>query len=128
MTSSTIRILAVDDEEMILINLVAFLEDEGFFVLSTKSGEEALELLASETVDIAIIDIRLPQMDGDTLIIKAHELQPEMKFLVYTGSVNYTLPKTLMNLGISEEQVFKKPLDDIGVLVQAIHQLTERKE
>jgi DNA-binding NtrC family response regulator len=128
MTSSTIRILAVDDEEMILINLVAFLEDEGFFVLSTKSGEEALELLASETVDIAIIDIRLPQMDGDTLIIKAHELQPEMKFLVYTGSVNYTLPKTLMNLGISEEQVFKKPLDDIGVLVQAIHQLIDRKE
>jgi CheY-like chemotaxis protein len=113
---------------MILINLVAFLEDEGFSVLSTKSGEEALELLASETVDIAIIDIRLPQMDGDTLIIKAHDLQPEMKFLVYTGSVNYTLPKTLMNLGISEEQVFKKPLDDIGVLVQAIHQLIDRKE
>jgi DNA-binding NtrC family response regulator len=128
MISSTIRVLVVDDEEMILINLVAFLEDEGFSVLSTKSGEEALELLASETVDIAIIDIRLPQMDGDTLIIKAHELQPEMKFLVYTGSVNYTLPKTLMNLGISEEQVFKKPLDDIGVLVQAIHQLIDRKE
>ncbi len=128
MTSSTIRVLVVDDEEMILINLVAFLEDEGFFVLSTKSGEEALELLASETVDISVIDIRLPQMDGNTLIIKAHDLQPEMKFLIYTGSVSYNLPNTLMNLGISEEQVFKKPLGDIGVLVQAIHQLTERKE
>ena len=128
MTSSTIRVLVVDDEEIIRINLVAFLEDEGFYVLSAGSCEEALELLAVQTVDTAVVDIRLPRMDGNDFIVKAHEMHPKTKFVVYTGSTSYTLPETFISLGISVDHVFKKPLDDIGILAQAIRQLIDREQ
>ena len=79
MSNASIRVLVVDDEEMILLNLAVFLEDDGFTVFSASSGEAALELLSRETVDVAIVDIRLPGMDGNTLILEAHKLYPETR-------------------------------------------------
>ncbi len=123
MNPSEIKILVVDDENVVSTNLVAFLEDEGFSVLSAASGEEALALLAEQAVDVGIIDMRLPGIDGNTLILKAHAMQPLMKFLIHTGSANYSLPKRLSAIGLAPGQVFRKPLPDLSVLTRAINAL-----
>jgi len=123
MTDSTVRVLVVDDDETVLLNLAAYFEDEGFEVLAARSGEEALEFLAGGPVQVGVIDIRLPGIDGNDLIVKAHRLQPGMKFLVHTGSSSYELPGPLLTLGITRAQVFKKPISDMGVLVMAIRSL-----
>lgn len=128
MNPSDIKILIVDDESVVSANLTAFLEDEGFTVFSAFSGEEALELLAEEDIDIGIIDMRLPGIDGNTLILKAHDVRPLMKFLIHTGSTNYGLPRALMSIGIDTERVFRKPLPDLSVLTQAINQLITREQ
>ena len=124
---NAIKILVVDDEEIVRITLEAFLEDEGFDVISTNSGEEALEKLASENVDIGIIDMRLPGIDGNTLILKLSEMQPEMKFIIHTGSMGYSLPDSLTELGISNELVFKKPIKNMSNFVGIIRELTDKK-
>jgi two-component system, OmpR family, response regulator len=81
MSASNIKILVVDDESVVSVNLSAYLEDEGFIVYSAASGEEALDLIRDHDIDIGIIDMRLPGIDGNTLIIKAHDMHPVMKFL-----------------------------------------------
>jgi serine/threonine protein kinase len=121
-------VIIVEDEESVRMNLLAFLEDEGFIAYEAATAEEALDILSAKRVDAGVIDLRLPNMDGKTLILKAHELQPDMKFVIYTGSLGYILPRDLLNLGISHQQVFFKPLSDMNVLVQTIKNLIGRKE
>ena len=116
-------ILVVDDEEMVRINLLAYLEDEGYEVISAGSGEAALDLLESQTADLGIIDMRLPGMDGNELISTAKKRYPHMHFVIHTGSTEYSLPEYLMELGLSEELVMHKPLADMGVLVDKLRQL-----
>lgn len=117
-------VLLLDDEENVRINLEAFLEDEDFTVLSAATGEEALKILETGKADVGIIDMRLPGIDGNEVIQRAHELQPDMKFIIYTGSTNYSLPATLKKIGLRQQHVFIKPLPDMAVLSKAIHELT----
>jgi DNA-binding NtrC family response regulator len=120
------RILVVDDEESIRRGLRAWLEDEDFEVATAESGEKALEMLTSEPADGAIVDIRLPGMDGNAFMEQAHRLCPRMRFLVYTGSVNYHPPAQLEAIGISERDVLQKPLSDLSMLVAAVRNRMER--
>jgi serine/threonine protein kinase len=121
--SSQNSLIIVEDDESVIVNLSAFFEDEGFIVHAASSAEEAMHILSTEKIDAGIIDLRLPGMDGSSLILKAHELQPDMKFVIYTGSIGYTLPRELLDIGISSQQVFVKPLADMNVLVKAIKNL-----
>lgn len=127
MDISNIKVLVVDDEITVCSNVAAFLEDEGFTVFSAASGEEALDLILKQKIDVAIVDMRLPGIDGDTLMLKAHEIQPVLKFLIHTGSTNYSVSKSLEEIGVKNEHIFQKPLVDISVLTKGILNLLEGK-
>lgn len=116
----------MDDEESIRRNLQAYLGDEGFDVLIAASGEEGLEILKKSAPDLSIVDIRLPGMDGNTFMIEAHQLLPRMKYLVFTGSMEYILAEGMHALGLMENHVLKKPLDDLSFMVERIEMLLER--
>ena len=60
----TTRILVVEDEDSIRSFVVVNLKRSGFIVIEASSGEEALEKMAREKADIAILDVMLPEMDG----------------------------------------------------------------
>lgn len=117
------RILIVDDEETVRINLVSFFEDEGYEVLTARSGEESIEVLQTGKPDICIVDMRLPGMDGNTLILKMHELLPGLKFLIHTGSPTYNIPYKLYNIGIRMNHVLKKPVGNMNGLLKIIQKL-----
>jgi len=125
MNNSNLRILVVDDEDTIRLNLEAFLEDENCMVISASNVTDALKKLASHTFDAGIIDIRLPDTDGNSLILEAHRLHPQMKFIIHTGSASYTLPEPLAAIGITSEQVFVKPVGDMNLLIQTIRRLLQ---
>jgi DNA-binding NtrC family response regulator len=122
---SKIKVFIVDDESVVCSNVAAFLEDEGFTVFSAFTGEEALDFLLKQKIDVAIVDMRLPGIDGDTLILKAHEVQPALKFLIHTGSTNYFVSKSLEEIGVKNEQIFRKPLVDMSVFTKGIFELLE---
>lgn len=128
MDVSNVKVFIVDDESVVCSNVAAFLEDEGFTVFSAVSGEEALDFLLKQKIDIAIVDMRLPGIDGDTLILKAHEVQPVLKFLIHTGSTNYFVSKSLEEIGVKNEHIFRKPLVDMSVLTKGIINLLEGKK
>jgi DNA-binding NtrC family response regulator len=127
MDISKIKVFVVDDESVVCSNVAAFLEDEGFTIFSAASGEEALDLILKQEIDVDIIDMRLPGINGDTLILKTHEIQPVLKFLIHTGSTNYSVSRSLEEIGVKKDQVFRKPLLDMSVLTKGILKLLEGK-
>jgi len=120
MTDSQRKILIIDDEICLLKSLVAFFEDEGFTVRWAVSGEDGLEILKFEQMDAVIVDMRLPGIDGNETVVKAHALQPSLQFFIHTGSTDYQLPQPLRELGISLDAIFLKPLTDLSILSQAV--------
>ena len=93
------RVLVVDDEPLIVTGLRVFLEDEGMQVDSAGSGEEAVDIARSDaSFDVCIMDMRLPGMNGDTAIRALHQLCPDLKFIIHTGSADYSIPEDLRAL------------------------------
>ena len=118
-------ILVVDDDPAVLLNTSAYLEDEGFDILEAKSGMEALAIVAEQKPDVGIVDMRLPGMDGNELIVKVHDIHPTMLFIIHTGSTDYVLPESLIAIGIDEKQVVHKPIPDMNVFTLVINRLLE---
>lgn len=117
----TPQLLVLDDEPLIRMNLAAFLSDEGYQVHEAASAEAGLALLAEQAVDLVLVDLRLPGLDGASFMGMAHRLRPEVRFLIHTGSMEFRLPAELAALGLGHDDVFCKPLPDMAVLSRAIN-------
>ncbi len=128
MDHSQIRVLVVDDETSIRMSLAAYLEDYDFDVTPASSSEEALVLMEHIPFHVGVIDLRLPGMSGDALILMAHQIAPDMRFLIHTGSSNYHLPLEFERIGIYSEHLFLKPLEDLTVIVAAVEKLAKEGE
>ena len=118
-------ILIIDDEKQILFSLQTFFEDEGFRVHCAASGEDGLEILQEKAIDLCVVDMRLPGIDGNEVIHLSRTLSPATKFLIHTGSSDYQLPHDLMQGGIDPQFVFRKPLPDMSILLHAVTRLLQ---
>lgn len=125
---STISVLVIDDEPAICMSLTAFLEDYGFRASSAESAEEALDLMKNNTYNVCIVDLRLPGMSGEDLIIQARDRYPEQRHIIYTGSISYNLSQKLKVLGMRPEHVFLKPVRVLTLLVKCIKALATEVE
>ena len=120
-----LRVLVVDDEPFVVTGLRGFLEDEGMQVDSAGSGEEAVDIARNDSgFDVCIMDMRLPGMNGDSTIRALHEICPLLKFIIHTGSAEYSIPDDLRALGINERQFFAKPLLNMTPLAETVAALT----
>ncbi len=79
------RILVVDDDENIRIVFIMNLEDRGYEVDSAANGQEALDKVSRKFYNIALIDIKLPDMEGTDLLNTFNEKRPKMKKIIVTG-------------------------------------------
>ena len=59
-------------------------------------------------------------MDGNTFMIEARKILPEIKFVVHTGSADYVPPDAVKALGITPERVMIKPAGDLKILKNAL--------
>ena len=123
------RVLVVDDEPFIVTGLRVFLEDEGMQVNSAGSGEDAVDIARNyPSFDVCIMDMRLPGMNGDATIRSLHEICPGLKFIIHTGSADYSIPDDLRAIGIDEKQFFAKPLMDMTPLAETVAALANGRD
>lgn len=120
MPPETSLFIVLDDEQSIRQSIASYLEDEGFQVLCADSSETALALVESHPVDAAVVDIRLPGKDGNHFMLEARRIRPEIRFVVHTGSADYSPPRPIRALGVTREQVLIKPVRDLSVILDAL--------
>lgn len=114
------NILILDDEEMIRESLAVYFESRGASVFTAASAEEALAILAGTELDAAVVDIRLPGMNGNEFLRRAFEQRPGMRVVVHTGSVDYTVPREVIAAGTRPVAVFQKPVYDLADIYDAV--------
>ena len=79
------RILVIDDEESVRQSLAFVLEDEGYMVDVAENGQEAIRKTKTNLYNLALVDIRLPDMDGISLLPQMSETVPKMVKIIVTG-------------------------------------------
>lgn len=121
-----VRVLVVDDEQNLRRNLVAFLEDESMEVSDAGSLAEAVCCVGNDPqYDVCVMDMRLPDADGNAAILRLDSLDAGIRFLIHTGTAGYTVPEELKVLGLNSNCVFLKPLPDMEPLARAIERLAQ---
>ncbi|UCF58657.1 MAG: response regulator [Candidatus Bathyarchaeota archaeon] len=83
--SEKANILVVDDDPSIRKTLTAILEEKGYDVETVETGKEAIRKSKTSFYNLALIDIRLPDMEGVNLLTKMTETKPRMAKIIITG-------------------------------------------
>jgi len=114
------RILIVDDEPNVRLNFRTTLETEGYEVAEVSSGEEAVQLLAGHRFALAILDLRMPGMDGLELLAKMRETGIRVPAMIVTAYSDVPNAVKAMKLGAID--FLQKPLrpEDLRNIVTEI--------
>ena len=118
------NLLVVDDEKNIRRTLRMVLETEGYAVSEAETAEEALRILETEPIDMGIFDVKLPGMDGITLLGKARELWRDLPVIVISGHAETPDVVEAMRRGAAD--FFSKPVDRERVVVSVKNALSRR--
>jgi len=122
----TARILIVDDDENIRKVLTTILEEEGYLVDSAETAKKAIEKTRKNFYNIALIDIRLPDMEGIELLTKMKETTPKMRKVIITGYP--TLQNAIEAVNRGADAYIVKPFDMDKVLATIREQLRKQEE
>ncbi|MDI1333756.1 HD domain-containing phosphohydrolase [Pseudomonas sp.] len=109
-------ILLVDDEESILNSLRRLLRGQPYEVLLATSGEQALDIMAKQPVDLVMSDARMPNMDGATLLAHIHQRHPDTLRILLTGYADLTMIVKAINDGQIDRYI-SKPWHDEELLL-----------
>lgn len=102
------RILVVDDEEHIRELIRFYLDKEGFYTVEASNGEEALDKLENEYIDLAIVDVMMPVMDGFELVEEMKQFK-DIPVIMLTAKSQSTDKLRGFSLGIDD--YVTKPFD-----------------
>lgn len=128
----TLKILVLDDEKVFREEIREFLENDGFTVLLAAKPSEAFNIFADNEIDILILDLRLPEMDGLEVLKSVKAQYPEVEVIMITGHGDMDAVIQAMRHGAVE--FFPKPfrLLDMRAAIQRtkryINLHTELKE
>lgn len=111
------KILIVDDEINIRMTLKDILEDEGYQTSVAGTGEKAITLAAKENVDMIILDVKLPGIDGIETFKRIHQDKPELDVLMISGHSDISTAVNAVKLGAYD--FLEKPLSMIKILTAA---------
>lgn len=114
------RILIVDDNEEFRSILKTILERKGFVVTEAADGQEAVERMAIEPAQMAIVDLDMPRMNGIELTKRVKKDYPGVPVMMITAYASFYSPGEILAAGV--DAFLQKPVD-FGRLTQAIDSL-----
>ena len=125
-TETEIRILVVEDDVLMRMSLVTFLQDNGYHVLQAKDGQEGLDVFRRQAPDLVLLDLRMPKLDGLDVLAAITKESPEIPVIIVSGagSVN----DAIKTLKLGAWDYITKPIVDLALLEHAINKSLERAE
>jgi DNA-binding NtrC family response regulator len=122
----TARILIVDDDQSVRKVLTAILEDEGYTTESVSTAKKAIERTRRKAYNLALIDIRLPDMEGIELLTKMKDTTPKMRKIIITGYP--TLQNAVAAVNRGADAYILKPFEMESVLETIKEELRKQHE
>jgi DNA-binding NtrC family response regulator len=119
------RILIIDDDENIRKVLTTILEEEGYIIESVDTGKKAIERTKRKSYNLALIDIRLPDIEGIELLTRMKDTTPKMRKIIITGYPTIQNAVEAVNRGA--DAYIMKPFDVEKVLRTIEDQLEEQQ-
>jgi DNA-binding NtrC family response regulator len=120
------RILIIDDDENIRKVLQTILEDEGYYIETAETAKKGIEKSEESFYNLALIDIRLPDMEGIELLTKLRETKPKMRKIIVTGYP--TLQNAVSAVNKGADGYVLKPFDVEKILATIKEQLQKQAE
>ena len=120
------KVLIVDDDENIRSTMKAILEDEGYIVDLAATGREAVEKTQKAAYNIALLDIRLPDMEGIELLKLMKDATPRTRKIMVTGYPSMQSAITALNKNADAYLV--KPVNIEKLLITVKEQLQLQEE
>ncbi|NLN64472.1 MAG: response regulator transcription factor [Clostridiaceae bacterium] len=114
------RILIADDEKEIVEILKLYLENEGYEIVETYDGIDALEKLQTNEVDLAVVDIMMPGMDGFNLTKRIREIKNIPVIILSARSED---KDKILGLGLGADDYIIKPFNPLEVVARVNAQL-----
>jgi len=118
------NILVVDDDTEVRKVLSSILSEEGYFVEPVENGRQAIRASEKTRFDLALIDIKLPDMEGTELLHRLKEKQPHMVKIIITGFP--TLENAMETINEGANGYVLKPFD-IPKLLEMIRKHLNRE-
>ena len=126
MSVASNTILVIDDDTIVRESIVAYLEGSGFDILQAENGEEGLETFRKESPDIILCDLRMPGMDGLSVLRNVRKESLDTPFIVVSGAGIMADVVEALRLGASDYLI--KPIVDLEVLEYAINRALENAQ
>ena len=120
------KILIVDDDENIRKVLMAILEDKGYNMEAVGTAREAIRKTDKKFYNLALIDIRLPDMEGIDLLMKIRDTTPKIRKIIITGYP--TLQNAVDAVNRGADAYITKPFDVERVLSTISEQLKKQEQ
>lgn len=123
---SKARILIIDDDENIRKVLQTILEDEGYIVETAETAKKGIEISEKAFCNLALIDVRLPDMEGIELLSKLRTTKPKMRKIIVTGYP--TLQNAVSAVNKGADAYVMKPFEVEKILQTIREQLKKQEE
>ena len=120
------RILVIDDDEGIREVFSTILRQSGYEVDTAQNAREAIEKSRLNLYDLALVDIRLPDMEGTKLLEQLVDTTPKMKKIIVTGYPS--LDNSVESLNKGADGYIMKPVDTATLLSMVEKHLNERRQ
>ena len=124
-------ILIAEDESLILQDILTLFDWEGagYRTITANNGQQGLALFREERPSIVMTDVRMPHMDGLTMIRHIRELSSETKFIILTAYQDFDYARSALRLGATE-YLLKKDLSEetIRAALEAVRRETSHDE
>jgi DNA-binding NtrC family response regulator len=118
------HILLVDDEEDFLEMLSLRLKESGESVLTANSGRKCLSILENEAVDVIILDVKMPEMDGIETLKEIRKRHPLVEVIMLTG--HGTIHTAVEGMKLGAFDFLLKPAD-FSLLLEMLEEARQRK-
>ncbi len=122
------RLLIVDDEERFRTNLVKMLTLKGMEVTAAAGGPEALELAQVQSFDVALVDIRMPGMDGLETLARLKQLTPGTEVIMLTGHASVEAAMEINRLGGYDYLLKPCPMEELLLKIDAAYEKKVERE
>jgi signal transduction histidine kinase/ActR/RegA family two-component response regulator len=119
-------VLVVDDDRSILKDYGKLLEDAGYTVITAESGAQAIRVLQAQEVDLVLLDLSMPRMDGLETFLGAMHVRPGIRAVVHSSYFTEDQAVKLKALGVSS--VLLKPAGRLDILRALRRAFDEKKD